>query len=956
MSAQSGAGVDHSNAWLRWVPWLLGLLAIVQVGRSLVDSSQVQLALEEPARQLPWSAVLPSVEGPVPGSDLSDQSMVFYPAYRQVAQRWARGELTLWNPNLYAGVPALANPQWGVLDPQVMVLGLLERWGGREAFDLGLAWLAFARLLAAGLGTWILARTLGLSLPGAFLAAVTYQTSGFLVGWLGHSLGHVAPVLPWLLLGIERHAYSLALGPRLTVAVCALLAWLGGHPETAFFCWLAAAAWAARLYLQDHRAGRAAALSLGWGILMSAPSALPFMEYLAHSGALRAREAALVVAGVQPWALGLCLVAVAGVQLVRRGGPHRVLGALLFGGASSLLLLDSGIHIRTLCLLPGFHGLPGWGGYQGGGDFVEHASSWVNAAALALALVALFSNADKLGHRLSGRGWIAWGTVGALALSLDVDGIAPLWRSLPLVGHGAGSRAAVVSALGLGLLAGEGLGQRVAWPRHASVSLIVLALIGAHWQPGQVAQLPRADAPDSLHGLLTPLPPVSTGRDLHVRGWIHRGLPFERLTLRLERLGPDGEVEPATVQRLPLEVEDVGVAAPGPAPPDGVVFHCPQLEVAALPTGVWTFTLEIMAATVGGPVVEVGTRRLGASHVRAPRGGWPDWVVWGFVLLMLAWGPASLGQGRWTWILVGLAVAQGMYVGHGRNPASPRGRVFPETRTVAVLAEEQGQAVLPARLLGGPGVLVNNTPLVHGLYTLAGYDAMDVDTFDGMRAFAQHPGRAPLLDWNARGVDLTSPAWRMLGVGYLVCASALGAPPGAEEWELIAAPDSAPLVAETYVYRARSPLARAFCVSEIVSAEQALADPSAFDPATQAFVARDRGLDLARPFAQSHVRPISYAPERVELQVSLDGDGLLVLCEQNYPGWTVTVDGALRDVWTVNSLLRGVPLDSGDHRVVFEFSPTSWPLAWVMVLLALLGLLVPSLVTSARSLRDGQAA
>jgi uncharacterized membrane protein YfhO len=63
------------------------------------------------------------------------------------------------------------------------------------------------------------------------------------------------------------------------------------------------------------------------------------------------------------------------------------------------------------------------------------------------------------------------------------------------------------------------------------------------------------------------------------------------------------------------------------------------------------------------------------------------------------------------------------------------------------------------------------------------------------------------------------------------------------------------------------------------------------------------------------------------------------LCEQNYPGWTATVDGEAVEVWTVNSLLRGIRLESGEHVVVFEFRPSSWSWAWWVALLGLIGML-----------------
>jgi hypothetical protein len=868
--------------------------------------------------------------------------MVFYPAYRQVAQRWARGEMSLWNPGIHAGVPSLANPQWGVLDPQVMFLGLLERLGGRQAFDRGLAWLALGRLVAAGLGAWLLARALGLSVSGSALVALTFQSSGFVVGWLGHSLGHVAPVLPWLLWTMERTALRGARWAPMGVSLAALLTWLGGHPETAFFCLAAAGLWAARIYLTDRVAGRRVGLFLGLGVLLAAPSIFPFVEYLAHSGARAARQALEPAAG---WGLGrglrLITLVAFGIGLVRRSQGRRVLAGRILGGLMLvatlwLVTLRNGYGGRLLLLLPGVHGLPGWGGYDGGGDYVELASVWVSACALALACVALFSRTGPL----RGRGTVAVGTLLALGLSLELEGLGSLWSSIPVLGQGVASRAAVVSALGLALLAGEGLGLRESWPRRASAGILALTLIALHLPaPGQVALPPAAPA-DSLHGLSTPIPAETDGTALKLRGWIHRGLPFERLVLRVERLGQDGEPLAGATLRLGLDVQrDPAAAGPG-NPPDSVLFSSPELEVAHLSRGVWTFTLEVLAQSVGGEVAVVGERLLGATRVAVPARGAVGLALWACVILALWLGAGVLGSGGWVLLLLGLGLLQGLWVGHGRNPPTPAARVFPSTLTVQVLRAEQGRDVLPGRFLGGPGVLPYNTGLVHGLLGLDGYDAMAVASFEGFKSFAQLPGRGPLLDWNARGVNLDSPALRLLGCRYLATAAPMFGSQGSEGWERIAGPDGgAGASAEVYVYRALDPLPRAFCVNRIVSREEVLEDPQGFDPRREVFLEEGRAWSIESPFGSSAVEVVEYEPERVELRVSLDGQGLLVLCEQDYPGWSVTVDGQEQEIWTVNTLLRGVGMEQGEHVVVFEFRPSCWGWVWWVWVLGLIGVL-----------------
>jgi len=66
---------------------------------------------------------------------------------------------------------------------------------------------------------------------------------------------------------------------------------------------------------------------------------------------------------------------------------------------------------------------------------------------------------------------------------------------------------------------------------------------------------------------------------------------------------------------------------------------------------------------------------------------------------------------------------------------------------------------------------------------------------------------------------------------------------------------------------------------------------------------------------------VRWSPDRIELQSS--GPGMLVLSEIAYPGWQVWVDSKKSQIVQVVSLLRGVRLEQGAHKVIFSFHPLS---------------------------------
>ena len=65
----------------------------------------------------------------------------------------------------------------------------------------------------------------------------------------------------------------------------------------------------------------------------------------------------------------------------------------------------------------------------------------------------------------------------------------------------------------------------------------------------------------------------------------------------------------------------------------------------------------------------------------------------------------------------------------------------------------------------------------------------------------------------------------------------------------------------------------------------------------------------------------SWTPNRIEVDV--EGPGRLVLSELMYPGWVASVNGNPVALVSFQELFRSVELESGRHKVVFEFRPLS---------------------------------
>src|SRR5581483_10990340 len=64
-----------------------------------------------------------------------------------------------------------------------------------------------------------------------------------------------------------------------------------------------------------------------------------------------------------------------------------------------------------------------------------------------------------------------------------------------------------------------------------------------------------------------------------------------------------------------------------------------------------------------------------------------------------------------------------------------------------------------------------------------------------------------------------------------------------------------------------------------------------------------------------------YSGRKVTVRAA--GPGLLVLTDNNFPGWKANVDGEPAELVTADYTFRGVPLGEGEHTVEFTFSPQS---------------------------------
>lgn len=356
---------------------------------------------------------------------------VTFAAYQY--NRFAAGEVPLWNPYNNGGLPFIADTQAAVFyPPRLVTIALSSLSGGfsNQALHLEMT----VHVLGASLFTYALLRRMLYKNPGSYLAglvaAIIFSYGGFLTSYppLQLALLEAAIWLPVALIGILE--FSRSERPRYTwlllTAFAYGLSWMAGHPQTTWFqTYVLVAYLGYRVYEKRyswlHWISGAAVFGLLGGAL-AAVQLLPGFEYLAWT----------TRAGF-------------GYDLKGNGFPVRDLAQFVFPGIVSLF-----------------------------------SPLYIGIMGLVLAILAIWRR---------GAGALFWGIVAVVALGLslgDNSAIFPaLYNVLPGLRFFRGQeRAAYVVATSLAILAGIGAchlysWKPIEWPvATKNLKRSVLALVG----------------------------------------------------------------------------------------------------------------------------------------------------------------------------------------------------------------------------------------------------------------------------------------------------------------------------------------------------------------------------------------------------------------------------------------------------------------------------------------------
>ncbi len=239
----------------------------------------------------PWQTFAESMGVGVPHNELlSDLLLENYSWKTFIVQALREGQIPLWNPYLFAGVPFLAAGQHSALYPFSVLFYVLP-------ITRAYGWFTVLHLFLAALFMHVFMRTLGAGRLGSTVSAVTYAFCGFMVVSVDFPM--VLAAVSWLPFVLtmtelmirtqETHRTAVRSIPYMLGGALALgIQFLAGHAEMSYYVLMVLAFYSAcrlgMLWWRTRDTKRIAVLILivacmtGLGVGLGAVQLLPFLE------------------------------------------------------------------------------------------------------------------------------------------------------------------------------------------------------------------------------------------------------------------------------------------------------------------------------------------------------------------------------------------------------------------------------------------------------------------------------------------------------------------------------------------------------------------------------------------------------------------------------------------------------------------------------------------------------
>lgn len=317
----------------------------------------------------------------------------------------------------------------------------------------------------------------------------------------------------------------------------------------------------------------------------------------------------------------------------------------------------------------------------------------------------------------------------------------------------------------------------------------------------------------------------------------------------------------------------------------------------------------------------------------------------GVLLFLVKFG----GKKPAVWLVIFLTILDLFYFFNKFNPFVEQELVFPEIKIFSWLKSNAGIY----RFWGyGTAAVEANFATQYGLYSIDGYDPLYPGRYgefiqaskEGriLTGFSNRTRTDAVLASGFGETDLMDNRYRLkildlLGVKYVLDRVENGSTEKTfpkERFKMVYDQDG------WRIFENLKVLPRAFLVSDYrifhgkEEFEKIFFDKD-FNLREMILLEKEPVLKIGKTGGTRKIKEIKYAPNKIELEVETDSNGLLFLSDTYFPGWKAYVDNRETEIFRANYAFRAVLVSKGEHKVVLEYKPISFDLGLKTAIMSL---------------------
>jgi hypothetical protein len=230
---------------------------------------------------------------PVKNNAMPDIITQIYPWKQITIDSIKHGQIPLWNPYSFAGTVHAGNYQSAIFSPFNLLFLLIP------FID---AWSIFILLqpLLAGIGMYVLLRSLNRSKSSSLLGGIAYMFCGFITTWMAYgTLGYAALCLPWLLWQVTLFMRKQCIWSLIAIPIGVAICFFAGHFQISSYVFAAVVAYIFFVTVSTRQWKRGALLLFFTvlGLLIASPQLfVTFDAYMAST-----RSSSYIKGDVIPW-------------------------------------------------------------------------------------------------------------------------------------------------------------------------------------------------------------------------------------------------------------------------------------------------------------------------------------------------------------------------------------------------------------------------------------------------------------------------------------------------------------------------------------------------------------------------------------------------------------------------------------------------------------------------------